>query len=634
MRLDTIRKYHILSEQFGLKKGTRYLGQEYKGKELQEIFSQNKFMMDSASPFLKQLYDYVKGTGFFLELVDRNGIILTIIGDDDIVRSSERVGMTVGTNMSIKTAGTNAISLVLEEDVSCQLRGIDHYFDIFNNYTCSGAPIHNEDGELIGCINLTGWKTEVHKHTMGLVVAAVNSIENQMKNTKNEKKLKQAYKYTKTIMNSIDEGIVTINDDGNILFINENACKILNSEENSILNKNFSEFISDENEIIRKILTERNLENYETIIKSSRKKILVESHQIYEEDNNVNGSVLLLKDIKKVMKLVDRYAQMNAKYTFDQIIGGSPMVKSIKEYAMNVADGPSTVLIEGESGTGKELFAQAIHNYSRRRKYPFVAINCGAIPKDLIESELFGYVEGAFTGARKGGYLGKFAIADKGTLFLDEISEMPIHIQVHLLRAIQEGQITRIGDTKPIDIDLRIIAATNKNLREEVDKGTFRKDLYYRLNVIPIELPPLRERKGDIELLINHFIEKKANLLGKEKPQIKKETIEKLKSYEWPGNIRELENTIERIVNLNEELILVDSTFETKDEDETPKKKNKIPICSLKELEKMAIEQTMELCDYNYSATAKKLGLNRTTLYNKIKKYNIVENSSRCIKDK
>jgi transcriptional regulator with PAS, ATPase and Fis domain len=294
------------------------------------------------------------------------------------------------------------------------------------------------------------------------------------------------------------------------------------------------------------------------------------------------------------------------------------------EYAKKVADSRSTILITGESGTGKELFAQAIHNESARRDEPFVAINCGAIPRELIESELFGYDDGAFTGARRGGKPGKFEIADGGTLFLDEIGDMPLDMQVKLLRAIEDGVVTRIGGSRPIPVDVRIIAATNKDLEQEVRKGNFRKDLYYRLNVIPLRLPPLRERKDDIPILIEYFMKRISRRLNKKPVEIPENIMKALTEYNWPGNIRELENFVEFVINSEGIIpVLVEEKFSmniTLDRD--------LPNNSLEAAEKEHILRVLELNGWNIASAARELGIGRNTLYRKIKKYNL----DRCAK--
>ena len=337
--------------------------------------------------------------------------------------------------------------------------------------------------------------------------------------------------------------------------------------------------------------------------------------------------VLTIKEIQRVLNLVNKYTGGRARYVFEDIIGESSSIKRVIYNARNIASSPSTILIEGESGTGKEVLAQAIHNASDRRNNSFVAINCGAIPKNLIESELFGYEDGAFTGAKRGGMPGKFELANGGTLFLDEIGEMPLDMQVNLLRVLQEGCVTRIGGNRYIPIDVRIIAATNKELGKEIEKGTFRRDLYYRLSVIPIWLPPLRDRENDMLLLFKHFLNVKAEKLRKSIPSISDEIYSNILTYNWPGNIREIENFVENIVNLDG-----NTTFDIGNKQAgvqcIAKCVNKISdeeqyICSLEELEKKAIIASIKKFDGNITKVAKILGISRNTLYVKMKKYDV-----------
>lgn len=325
----------------------------------------------------------------------------------------------------------------------------------------------------------------------------------------------------------------------------------------------------------------------------------------------------------------------DAYFTFDKIIGKSKEIKRIIENCKLVANSSSTILIEGESGTGKEVLAQSIHNYGWRSNNRFVAINCGAIPKDIIESELFGYDEGAFTGSKKGGRIGKIEFSNNGTLFLDEIGDMPLYMQVKLLRVLQEGKITKVGSNKEIKLNIRIIAATNKNLKEEVEKGRFREDLYYRLCVIPIKLPALRERKDDILNLIEYFLDMKSKELNKEKINLNEDLKEEFLNYKWPGNIREIENVIENFVNLNGSLSIdlkIDkdlnkSKFENEDTlQEVPfRKKDNFEKeeFNLEILEKVTIIKSLKYTNNNLTKASKLLGISRNTLYLKIKKYQI-----------
>ncbi|MFI3210233.1 MAG: sigma 54-interacting transcriptional regulator [Peptostreptococcaceae bacterium] len=328
---------------------------------------------------------------------------------------------------------------------------------------------------------------------------------------------------------------------------------------------------------------------------------------------------------------------LQAKYTFENIIGQSTQIRNLIEQSILISKNSSTVLILGESGCGKELLAQSIHNESEFKNGPFVAVNCGAIPEYLIESELFGYEEGSFTGAKKSGYVGKFELANNGTIFLDEIAEMPINMQVTLLRVLQEGYITKIGGKKQIPINVRVVAATNKDLKEEIKNGNFREDLFYRLNVLPLNVPSLKDRIGDIPLLINHFLHIKSQKLNKPIPKITQSLYRKMVSFCWPGNIRELENCIENIVALegimtfqidfdecycmtHDNLGNKINPFTNEIEHENIELENSIK--TLEELEIIEIKKALSLMN-NMTEIAKKLGITRSTLYSKIKKYNL-----------
>jgi sigma-54 dependent transcriptional regulator, acetoin dehydrogenase operon transcriptional activator AcoR len=324
-------------------------------------------------------------------------------------------------------------------------------------------------------------------------------------------------------------------------------------------------------------------------------------------------------ETNKNRKLAGRILNGKAIYTFDKIISQNERFRSIIEYAKKIADSKSTVLITGESGTGKEIFAQSIHNYSTRREEPFVAVNCGAIPRTLIESELFGYEEGAFTGAKKGGNMGKFELAEGGTIFLDEIGEMPTDMQIKLLRVIEEGVINRIGSSKQQPLNVRIIAATNKDLKIEIQKETFRKDLYYRLNVLPVFLTPLRERREDIPLLVDYYMKKTSRKLNREPVNITVEYMDYLQSHDWPGNIRELENVIELVVNTG-----AIEVNQWNNEFKQSKPLNiKAHLQSLEAIEKIHIINILNEVEGNISIAAKILDIGRNTLYRKLQKYEI-----------
>ncbi len=373
---------------------------------------------------------------------------------------------------------------------------------------------------------------------------------------------------------------------------------------------------------------------------------LVHRIPILDDDGEVlyGFGMVIFDDLKKLQEVLERNKLLEgrlsiyqeelknmrgAKYSWETIIGNSLTMQRVKAMSSKAAKTDSNVLIMGESGTGKELFAHAIHNDSKRFDGPFVKINCAAIPKDLLESELFGYEEGAFTGAKKQGKVGKFELANGGTIFLDEIGDMPLDMQVKILRVLQEREIERIGGNRTIPVDCRIIAATNRNLVERIKENEFREDLYYRLNVINIEVPPLRERKEDIELLSLKLMEKLSNSLGHYVSNITVEALECLKAYNWPGNIRELENVIERAINMTDhetiELFHLPQFILAKKQKtftELPQIQNLKE--AIEEVEKTTITNCLIAVDHNKLKAAKLLGISRTSLYEKIEKYKIV----------
>lgn len=361
-----------------------------------------------------------------------------------------------------------------------------------------------------------------------------------------------------------------------------------------------------------------------------------------KKDGKIWGALgkVMFKDFKEFTALIEKFNRLQteleyykdvvqkiqgAHYTFDNIIGNSHQIVEIKFMAQRLAQSNSTVLITGESGTGKELFAHAIHYESPRKYGPFIKVNCSAIPESLLESELFGYDEGAFTGAKKGGKLGKFELANGGTIFLDEIGDMPFNMQVKLLRVLQEKEIERVGGTKTIPIDVRVIAATNQPLEELVKEDKFRMDLYYRLNVVELKIPPLRYRKDDIPDLIKYLINKLSIRMGCSVPSIEQKALDIMMAYHWPGNIRELENVLERCLNFVENGIIRSSNLPYHIKNSELNNDGRILLLkeALEETEKLAISNALDICKGNKIKAAKMLGISRAGIYQKIEKYGL-----------
>jgi len=595
------------------------------GNELYNHLEINSKLINISRSFMEILYDFLNGSGFSLYLTDKDGFVLSIIGDEDIIKSIAKVGIVEGADMSEKSTGTNAIGTAIYENCSVQTSGEDHYITAYYTFTCSAAVIHNKEGSIIGCLNLTGRRQLAHPHSLGLVVAAVKSIENQLKVEKTQNELFIAYQYLNKVMNSLNSGIFAVDTTGVIKAINRSACIMLDIKEEEVIYKNAEKVLDNWKYILGEIIAGKAYENREINYpyKDKSKKFNFNAYPIKSKDNKIIGIVAIFKDIKNIYSLVNKYTDKNSSYNFHDIIGNSQELTKVIEQSKIISNSPSTVLIQGESGTGKELIAQSIHNNSSRSENSFIAINCGAIPTNLIESELFGYEDGAFTGAKRGGQPGKFELANGGTIFLDEIGEMPFEMQVQLLRVLEISCFNRVGGNKRINVDVRIVAATNKDLKKEVEKGTFREDLYYRLSVIPIFVPPLRERGGDVEILIEYFLRAKAIKLGKPIPKISPDIYEMLINYTWPGNVRELENCIENIVNMNGNTSFKFGNESLEKNKNAPSKKAlEYNMCTLEQWDQIAIENCIKNCNGNITEASKVLGINRSTIYSKIKKHN------------
>jgi len=591
------------------------------GQELRNCLEFNSDLISSATPFINHLYDFVKGSGFFALLCDAKGCILNVVGDEKILLEASKLKMITGAYMDEDHIGTNAMSLVLSERRPVQVSGMEHFINAYHKWTCCAAPIKDELGNIIGIINLTGNIENVNPHTLGMVVAAANAIERILETSKYNSLLEISKKRLQTTFDSISSGILTCDLLGNITTMNKQVANMFGYEAIEMKNKKIPDLICSFNEIVIRLKSNGSFTDEDIYANTLVNKLqfTCAAYPIYDRNMDIEEITLQFDEIKKSRKLAGRILSGQAVYTFDKIIGQNEEFKKIVEYAKKIADSKSTILLTGESGTGKEIFAQSIHNYSKRLDEPFIAVNCGAIPRTLIESELFGYEGGAFTGAKKGGNVGKFEIAEGGTIFLDEIGEMPSDMQIRLLRVIEEGVINRIGSSKQININVRIMAASNKDLKHEMEIGNFRKDLYYRLNVLPLHLPPLRERKDDISELVSYYMRKTCKKLNKHSVEISDKYMNYLKKYDWPGNIRELENVIERIIN--SEVIqtnLLNEGVQKQDRSVEPY----IGI-TLEQMEKHHITEVIKEVKGNMSLAAKILNIARSSLYRKIERYNI-----------
>ena len=454
------------------------------------------------------------------------------------------------------------------------------------------------------------------------------------------------YKYIfKKLLEITDDGVVIIDKNGKVAEINEQYCSFLKTSRDEAIGRDITEVIETTN-LLNLMRTQKSEEGL--VIRIGRDTgftedalVIVNRSGVCDESGETVGAVAQVKfrlqTMDSAQKLMRKYKELeyykdeylkNSGSYFDKALGDSEIFKETKKQGIKAARTSFPVLLTGETGTGKEVFANAIHNASDRKDKPMISINCAAIPAELLESELFGYEEGSFTGAKKGGKKGKIELANEGTLFLDEIGDMPLNMQAKLLRVLQEKEIEKIGGYKTIPVDIRILAATRKNMEEMIENGQFREDLYYRLNVINIEMPPLRKRKEDIPVLARYFL----NRLNSEYETgiiISNEVLECFGSYDWPGNIRELDNAIKsayatcdsykiRTVDLPSKIVA-----SHKISDIERKAVNKRLPELMDEYEKNIISEELRRNGWNCRKAAVELGIHKSLLYKKIAKYNI-----------
>lgn len=486
------------------------------------------------------------------------------------------------------------------------------------------VPVINEEGEVTGAVAVFRDITDIQSLTDELT------------------ELKKTQSLLEAIINSSDDAISVVDENGLGLMINPAYTRLIGLDAKDIIGHPAEADISEGESMHMKVIrTGKAVRGTPMKVGKQRKDVIVNVAPVFVE-GQLKGSVGIIHDISELKKLnaeLDRARKiirtLEAKYTFGEIIGQSEPMRGVIDQAKKAAKAPITVLLRGESGTGKELFAHAIHNASPNKFNQFIRVNCAAISKQLIESELFGYEEGAFTGARRGGKKGFFEEASGGTIFLDEIGELPLETQSKLLRVLQEKEIVRVGGTKAIPIQVRVIAATNVQLEKAIQQGTFREDLYYRIHVLPINIPPLRVRNGDIKLLTEHFISKFNEDYGRQIERVAPETIGYLEQYHWPGNVRELENVISRAM-----IHMKSSDHELVVQHLLPLESNAmlghtipnsgngdVELHSLEEamaqFEKEHLQKVLASCGYNKTKTAKQLQISVRSLYYKLEKHKL-----------
>lgn len=591
--------------------------------ELSRRLDENRLFIETAKPLMDMVELSTRGTRFITALADRDGYVMALSGDNEALEMARKNYYLPGCNRSEVTAGTNAIALALIEDKPFQLVGAEHYNYYHHPWTCSSAPIHDADGKLLGAFTLSGPSCGLHKHTFAIVVSAAKTIEGQLRERILTREKHRLNCLLTSIFDSVSDGVIAVNADLTIANLNRSAANMLGLNLEAVAGKSLNQVISVDAKLSNALKEKRLFRNQEITFESPAgvNAYLCSLNRIMERGVPGQSALITLTEKKNVIDIVKRMGGNHAKYEFNDIKGVNAELLRQIEVAKIAARSNSRILISGESGTGKELFAQAIHNYSHRHDGPFVAISCAAIPRDLIEAELFGYREGAFTGARRGGQVGKFELAHCGTLFLDEINGMPLELQAKLLRVLQQKEIVRLGDNRTIPVDVRVISACNSDLLQQVELGDFREDLYYRLNVMEISLPPLRERLDDLTVLIEHFLGGYDSENRAGKTAISQEVMRVFRAHDWPGNIRELENSLERALMLSCGLEITCNHLPERMVQRRECKKD--GTLTVKDSLRDLIVKALDSNNGNISKAARELNISRSTMYRRLREFKL-----------
>jgi transcriptional regulator with PAS, ATPase and Fis domain len=489
-----------------------------------------------------------------------DGCVISIGGHDKIPQISDNSEISVGFNLSEGAVGTTAPGISLVEFRPSLVHAEEHFSKMFHWATCFAVPIFNHKNKIAGCLNIS--TTTENRHKLEQMVLFFYNIANSFQFEHFIKRKFQELKIYSSFFDSTfkyaDKNLILIDNYSDIINLNAKAKTNLGISPFE-LNNNLISLLGIDPSRFNAILDNKGADTFELCCKGEYKTFSIQVMPIYDSSGNETSYLLEFEPEKKKFILVEK-SRNQARFTFNHIIGSSLQITNIITKAKKAAKGGSNILIEGNTGTGKELFAQAIHNESPFSKGPFIAINCSAIPNELIESELFGYEKGSYTGALRSGSTGKFEMANNGTIFLDEIHTMSLSAQMKILRTIEDRSVMRVGGKAPVPLNLRIIAATSENINKKVENSSFLTALFFRLNVVRLQIPDLKDRKEDIPLLVDYFIREMNGKFGRSITGIKEDALKALLNYSWPGNIRELKNAVESSFNFCDgDLIDLDS---------------------------------------------------------------------------
>lgn len=613
---DTVTKEILesLQRSHGLGISPAVVPARYKVVTLFEDLFSDQNILDLIYKFIKM----IEGQKISFAAYEKNCCLIKSSIDFPLISLNE------GTDWSEKLIGTNAADLAIKHQKSFKLSGEQHHAKFLHSVSSFAEPILY-NGQIMGALAIfmpLDCENKVAECCLGLLV---KSIEGLIHLDEFKDKVSAHNGWEEAIVNTISEGFFSIDSEGVITYINSIGASIFGLQKDEVVGKKLVDVFGFRPELLNILETGQGWIDRELCLRSPSKgiiRLVKTATPIKNDKGEIIGVLDTFRELNRVHNLVNQITGANARFTFNDIIHQSDEMQKSIDIAKMVANSDAAILLQGESGTGKELFAHSIHSASERAQGPFIVVDCAALPRELIESELFGYVEGAFTGAVRKGRAGKFELANGGTVFLDEIGELPLDAQAKLLRVLQTKTVTRIGDRKTISVDFRVIAATNKNLEYEVGTNGFREDLFYRINVVTVQIPSLRKRTEDILPLAKSFANKAAAKMGLANIKITDEALSLLLAYDWPGNVRELENVIERASYLARGgYIGIEQLPEKVTNYNGHRQETFVAVEETDE--KKRIEGIMQSCNCNISKVAKILSLSRPTLYKKIKEMGI-----------
>ncbi len=586
----------------------------------------NFSLISLARPIMEDLHQFVENSDTVVVVVNSAGYILDLLGDATMKAVARDLQIWTGMQVSEGQIGTNAISIALAERVPARVTGPEHFLEALHVLADAAAPIFDPYGRSLGALGILTLARHYHPHTLGLVVGGARAIEGSWQADLMLQDQNSRTTELDAILAAISEGILVWNAEGTLVHANTVATEILDCAATSLVGRPVSERLRLPPFIREAYQEHRPLSNAEaTLTVDTRQVKCVVNLQFVENDLGIQWVILTLRETAEVRKLIQYQVGAQVSVSLDDFVGDSPQIRRLRRLAKTAAPARACALIRGEVGTGKDYLGRALHNASPRRNQPFIIFGCSSVPNELVIGELLGYEE-HLSPERTGGRPSKFELAHKGTLFFQDIEALPLEAQAILVNMLELGIVQRLGSTYPIEVDVRVIAASGANLEDQVGQGNFRADLFYRLSPFEIVIPPLRQREGDLPIFVDRILQRLARQHNRPL-ELAPGVLEFLVAYPWPGNTRELEAVLERAtVQAGASPVIGPMhlpDFLRQPQRASPVVRANMPLPTLDAMEREAIIQAARLCDGNVSQMARMLGIGRTTVWRKLKALDI-----------